>query len=128
MVTSLFIDFLIVSVIVINVFIIVAIVQSLIYCPLNSASLHLVTLWIQQVIIVIITVVELVDSRFVYISGISHPHIRYLTHRYPMDGQLQYVSLTSSPILILNAVILIVLIFIILMVITCIIVNPFKFL
>ena len=126
MVTSLFIDFLIVSVIVINVFIIVAIVQSLIYCPLNSASLHLVTLWIQQVITVIAD--ELVDSRFVYISGISHPHIRYLTHRYPMDGQLQYVSLTSSPILILNVVIVIVLIFIILMVITCIIVNPFKFL
>ena len=114
MVTSLFIDFLIVSVIVINVFIAIVIVRSLIYCPLNSASLDLVTVWIQQVIIGIIAD-ELVDSRFVYISGISHPHIRYLTHRYPMDGQQRCVSLTSSPLPILNVAIIV-------------IVNSFKFL
>lgn len=51
-----------------------------------------------------------------------------------MNDQLQCASLTSSPILTLNVVILIVMVVILIvntpisMVITCVLVNPFKFL
>jgi len=128
MVTSLFIDIDIVSVIVSNVFILVVIVifslLSLTYCPLNSASHHLIIIvvWIQQVITVTFITVNVVDSRFVYIAGISHPHIHCLTHTYPMDGQQLYASLTSSPIFTLMVDIIVIVIacviVIILMVIT----------